>query len=171
MGDMEVEVLSERRAFSIRLVVLATLANFIIAIVIAEFLKSDPVNAYIAGGICSVATVASLASFFLYAPRNFTGIMMVANSLFFIFSYALIYFQFGLEYSGVAKDQASTSTYWDSVYFSIVTLTTLGYGDFQPAMKLRMLAAIQAITGYICLGFIISIFSRWGTSTNRRFKN
>jgi len=41
-------------------------------------------------------------------------------------------------------------------------MTTLGYGDFQPPEKLRILAGLQAITGYVYLGFIISITSRYG---------
>ncbi|PWE18568.1 hypothetical protein DDZ18_02895 [Marinicauda salina] len=53
-----------------------------------------------------------------------------------------------------AHDYASgaANNFGDSLYFSIVTWTTLGYGDFQPDPQLRLLAAVQAVLGYIYLG-------------------
>lgn len=49
----------------------------------------------------------------------------------------------------------------DAYYFSIVTFTTLGYGDFTPKENLRLIFASEAITGYIffaiLIGLIISI--------------
>lgn len=45
---------------------------------------------------------------------------------------------------------------WTALYFSIVTFTTLGYGDFQPGAKLRLLAAFQALYGYGYLGLIVA---------------
>lgn len=42
------------------------------------------------------------------------------------------------------------------VYYSIVTFTTLGYGDFQPQGPVRVLAAMQALTGYLILGILAS---------------
>lgn len=45
----------------------------------------------------------------------------------------------------------------DSLYFSIVTFTTLGYGDIQPVPAGRLLAAFQALSGYIYLGLGIGL--------------
>jgi voltage-gated potassium channel Kch len=42
------------------------------------------------------------------------------------------------------------------VYFSMVTLTTLGYGDYIPQGAGQYLAAIEAMTGYIILGLLAS---------------
>ena len=47
----------------------------------------------------------------------------------------------------------------DGFYFPVVTFTTLGYGDFQPHPYLRPLAALQALVGYIFLGFTVG--SAW----------
>ena len=41
------------------------------------------------------------------------------------------------------------------LYFSIVTFTTLGYGDFAPTANVRLLAALEAILGYVFLGLLI----------------
>lgn len=43
-----------------------------------------------------------------------------------------------------------------SIYYSVVTFTTLGYGDFQPTPDARPIAALQAFTGYIILGVLAS---------------
>ncbi|MCY4138119.1 MAG: potassium channel family protein [Rhodobacteraceae bacterium] len=45
----------------------------------------------------------------------------------------------------------------DSLYFSIVTFTTLGFGDIQPLPSGRLPAAFQALSGYIYLGFGIGL--------------
>jgi voltage-gated potassium channel Kch len=46
------------------------------------------------------------------------------------------------------------------VYYSIVTLTTLGYGDVVPASPAaQVLAMIEVILGYVMLGGLLSIFA------------
>ncbi len=51
----------------------------------------------------------------------------------------------------------------DALYFSIVTFTTLGYGDLTPVDQFKIVAAGQAVLGYITLGIIVgyagSLFS------------
>lgn len=44
-----------------------------------------------------------------------------------------------------------------ALYFSMVTWTTLGYGDFAPAPDLRLLAGLQAGLGYLFLGLIVGL--------------
>ena len=48
----------------------------------------------------------------------------------------------------------------DALYFSIVTFTTLGYGDFQPRPETRIAAALQALSGYIYLGLGVGIVAQ-----------
>jgi hypothetical protein len=43
--------------------------------------------------------------------------------------------------------------------FSIVTWTTLGYGDVRPSANARMLAASEAVLGYMFLGVYIGMLS------------
>ncbi len=42
------------------------------------------------------------------------------------------------------------------VYYSVVTFTTLGYGDYYPQGIGRVLAAMEALTGYLILGILAS---------------
>lgn len=51
-------------------------------------------------------------------------------------------------------------TFWKSFYFSIVTFTTLGFGDVVAAnTSARILVTLEVIFGYIMLGGLISIFA------------
>ena len=46
---------------------------------------------------------------------------------------------------------------FDGLYFSFVTLTTLGYGDISPVSKVaRMLAGMEAVTGPLYLAVLIA---------------
>ncbi len=49
---------------------------------------------------------------------------------------------------------------WDSIYFSIVTFTTLGYGDFQPQGYLRIFASLEAILGVFFMALFVVTLSR-----------
>ncbi len=71
-----------------------------------------------------------------------------------IFTYAGTYWQHGI-FSSV--DKKIIFSFSDSLYFSIVTWTTLGYGDFSPTNDLRLIASIQALLGYLSMGLYIGV--------------
>jgi hypothetical protein len=54
-----------------------------------------------------------------------------------------------------------------TVYFSIVTFTTTGYGDYRPRDNDRLLAATEALSGYIFLGTFVSLFTSYLTKRDR----
>ncbi len=63
-------------------------------------------------------------------------------------------------YEFVGIDYGAHQTWFSSIYFSIVTITTLGYGDVLPASLCgQILAVTEVITGYLMLGGLMSIFS------------
>lgn len=49
--------------------------------------------------------------------------------------------------------------FWRSAYLSVITFTTVGYGDMYPTGLGRALAALQGLTGYIVLGTLASTAS------------
>ncbi|EMN7409106.1 potassium channel family protein [Vibrio parahaemolyticus] len=60
-----------------------------------------------------------------------------------IITFAAIY-----RFGGVITPEGNVShDVYDSLYFSIVTWTTLGYGDFQPSESIRIWAGAQAMLG------------------------
>ena len=46
--------------------------------------------------------------------------------------------------------------YWDCVHFSIVTIATLGYGDYRPVSGARVIAGVEVTVGILLMGFLIS---------------
>jgi uncharacterized protein YjbI with pentapeptide repeats len=60
----------------------------------------------------------------------------------------------------VAVDYGEHATPMSSLYYSVVTLTTLGYGDVVPASAAaQLLAMVEVTLGYLMLGGLLSIFA------------
>jgi uncharacterized protein YjbI with pentapeptide repeats len=67
---------------------------------------------------------------------------------------------FAMLYSMVGIDYGRYRTLFSPLYYSVVTLTTLGYGDVVPASGgAQVIAAIQAVLGYVGLGGFLSILA------------
>ena len=65
---------------------------------------------------------------------------------------------FAAVYTQVDIDYGDHATIFSPVYFSFITLTTVGYGDAVPAsLTAQIFVALQAITGYMGLGGLLSI--------------
>lgn len=79
----------------------------------------------------------------------------LARWFLFMFVITLI---FAVIYSWVDIDYGNYVTPFSPVYFSFVTLTTLGYGDALPAsLMAQIFVTLQAVTGYMGLGGLLSI--------------
>lgn len=72
-----------------------------------------------------------------------------------IAGFAAVYQQVGLLDNTTPRTE-TVHDFWISAYYSVVTFTTLGYGDFYPTGSGRALAALQALTGYVVLGMLAS---------------
>ena len=68
-----------------------------------------------------------------------------------IFVFARLYQMIGF----AQTEPGQFPSYQEAVYFSVVTWTTLGYGDLAPSAEARALAASQALLGYIFLGLLV----------------
>ncbi|MCP4672780.1 MAG: hypothetical protein GY857_15905 [Desulfobacula sp.] len=65
---------------------------------------------------------------------------------------------FAAVYTQVDIDYGDHATVFSPVYFSFITLTTVGYGDAAPAsLVAQIFVTLQAITGYMGLGGLLSI--------------
>lgn len=70
-----------------------------------------------------------------------------------IISFAIIYMA-----SGAMQDSKHVElNFTDAVYFSIVTWTTLGYGDFTPTTDARLFTAVEALIGYFFTAVIVGV--------------
>ncbi|MEM0977982.1 MAG: ion channel [Pseudomonadota bacterium] len=70
----------------------------------------------------------------------------IISSVLMIGIFAIWYRKFGIQPEYTALDA------W---YFSTVTFSTLGFGDFTPKPYSQIFAAIQAVLGNLHLGFIV----------------
>ena len=70
-----------------------------------------------------------------------------------IIFFALFYYMFGIQ----SGNEVIVGDFSTSIYFSIVTWTTLGYGDFSPIENLRFLAAFEAVMGYLYMAVLVGL--------------
>ena len=73
---------------------------------------------------------------------------------------ALVTLGFGFAYRSVDIDYGAHETEVSPWYFSVVTLTTLGFGDVLPkSVAAQVLVMVQVGMGYFMLGGLLSIFA------------
>ncbi len=66
------------------------------------------------------------------------------------------------QYSPNASLPDNLDVFYDALYYSVVTFTTLGYGDFTPVGIGKMLAIVEAYSGAFCISlFSISTYKRY----------
>lgn len=98
-----------------------------------------------------------------HCGRSFS-LWAIWSSLFAILFALIYYFGFGeahfsynvqkMIYEGKRPD------FWGFLYYSVVTFTTLGFGDIVPTTNIaRLFVGTEVILGYIMLGGLISIFA------------
>jgi hypothetical protein len=76
-----------------------------------------------------------------------------------ILTYALQYWHAGI----VISSGVVVRNFRDSLYFSVTTWTTLGYGDFTPIPTMRLTTSIEAFTGVISIAILGAFVWLWCT--------
>lgn len=151
--------------------VAATTLCFVIALVLGDVLiRSDAVWAF-AIAVCFFCVISFLGYFNTEADNRlcWTAILMSGAATICVF--AAFHANAGVFCATDICGSASGRFHYDfatAIYFSIVTFTTLGYGDFQPNPALRLLAAIQALFGYLYLGLFVGAAIHWGANRINR---
>jgi voltage-gated potassium channel len=112
----------------------------------------------------------------------FSGIEKMAIPAFgFLLFYMIIIIVFGCFYAILENFSAVSGTHFlvngspqqlafkDAMYFAVVTLSTLGYGDIVPVSdQARLLVSIEIITGVLLLLFGFARLSQYGEKLRRR---
>lgn len=75
---------------------------------------------------------------------------------------AFMYYLIDAEVGEQFKTIPSVSTHWfDYIYFSVVTLTTLGIGDFVPKLFIvKALVSIEVVFGFLMLGMFLYLVQK-----------
>lgn len=95
-----------------------------------------------------------LAHFF-HVVSNIRPIIWIGIYICFIPIFALIYW--GLPDGQFHIPDGASSGYGSWLYYSIVTITTLGFGDYTPAHGIaQAVTAIEVISGVVILGFFLN---------------
>lgn len=83
-------------------------------------------------------------------------VVYLVNVIVLIFCFSIIYTQTGiLNHNGESFHDIGSA-----FYFSVVTWTTLGYGDLYPPEPARFWVIIEALSGYIHMGILVGLMFR-----------
>ncbi len=136
--------------------------------------RACPALTFILPGMAFLVVVtASLLRFVLRAKQVDAEVLCAGISV-----YLILGLLWGLAYTLVAQvnpnafsfstrsETAATMSGFTAIYFSFITLATLGYGDITPAADIaRMLAMLEAMTGTLFVGVMIArLVSLYSTS-------
>ncbi|QBF82541.1 pentapeptide repeat-containing protein [Shewanella maritima] len=101
----------------------------------------------------------------LFCGYGEAPLRVIGFSVALIFICAICYFFTGLNFDGQAHVFTTSLSFSESIalflnciYYSVVTFTTLGYGDFTPIGFSRAIAAIEAFTGSFTIALFVVVF-------------
>ncbi|MBA7674955.1 hypothetical protein ES703_83183 [subsurface metagenome] len=93
-----------------------------------------------------------------WKPKSYerSFVLVLVNYFEMVVAFAYFYRHFGL--AGYSSGDP-IKTVGEALYFSVVTITTLGYGDIEPVtIRGRVLASAEPILGIILLVLVLGIF-------------
>lgn len=77
-----------------------------------------------------------------------------------ILIFATLYYVFGVIDTSLASTAAAIKgDFITSLYFSIITWTTVGYGDFKPVPELRLVAGFEALLGTFYIAILVGVLN------------
>ena len=162
------------RTRSIRITIGIVVALFVICGLVASTVSDDAGTAALSGLGMALLVVAIAAIVFRLARQERITMKMVLGALC-IYLYVGMLFALVFGFVDLVGHepffvQTDDATSLDYVYFSIVTMTTVGYGDFSAAGNLgRMLAVSEALFGQLYLVSVVAILvGNLGSAVPRR---
>lgn len=91
---------------------------------------------------------------FFNSKEKYEKLYFFAATVFFIICYfAFVYKVFGIV--DTSTNELIKPDWLNAFYFSVVTWTTLGYGDFKPADELKVWVIVEALMGYVYMGLLV----------------
>ncbi|MDE6770788.1 MAG: potassium channel family protein, partial [Muribaculaceae bacterium] len=92
---------------------------------------------------------------FFHVVSNIRPIVWICLYVFLMPVFAFIYW--GLPDTQFRIPDGAGTDYWSWLYYSIVTITTLGFGDYTPAhVWAQIVTAVEVMCGLVILGFFLN---------------
>lgn len=106
----------------------------------------------------SLAVLVLVAAY--YSVTFFKSNNLLEKLFYYLLTLPLIIGYFAMVYKAFGIIDTSTNEivkpdWLNSFYFSVVTWTTLGYGDYKPIEDLKIWVIIEALMGYIFMGLLV----------------
>jgi Ion channel len=112
--------------------------------------------------IISFVILISLIPLFMNLSRSYFSLLLAFLSVQILAS--ILYYALQYSHGGVVDaDKHPISSFQDALYYSIITWTTVGYGDFTPLPQMRLVAAFEALTGVMSFAIATSFLWLWCT--------
>ncbi len=94
---------------------------------------------------------------FFRSEDGFEKLYYYACVLGFIIGYfALVYQSFGI--IDTSTNEVIKKDWFEAFYFSVVTWTTLGFGDYKPTPEMKPWVMVEALLGYIFMALLVGKF-------------
>jgi len=98
-----------------------------------------------------------LVSYWAFAGFGFRPSRIVGAAVIIIFAYGLLYWASeGVVAFGSSQRPAG---FWECLYFSGITFSTVGYGDFLPVEHMRFAALTEGALGVFTIGFFVVVLA------------
>lgn len=168
----------ERRTQLIRMVAVVIALVALRYLLVVPFGPGIPTNIY-EQGLIAIVTLFSLYLFGDFVGRHvirlrifregtdaqITTLMadLWLSSALVVTSFAMVYRLIGLNrpddcVSAPVEGICQQISGGEAIYYSVVTFSTLGYGDFTPVAQARGAAAAEAVLGNLHLGMLVGLF-------------
>lgn len=83
---------------------------------------------------------------------------IIWNSLLLIVLFSILFY-FNKDSILLNSGKMDILSFWDCLYFSSTTFTTLGYGDYSPTGIVRVGATLESLLGVLNVGFLVAGFA------------
>ena len=84
-------------------------------------------------------------------------LLLLSVHIFEIWIFGFCYYLSEVAMGGDAMTGPRTEGFLEYIYFSAVTYTTIGYGDLLPLGPVRFVAAVEALSGLLMIGWSASL--------------
>lgn len=151
--------------FVAAVIVISALCLSVVAVTLRQMSETDLTDWFgAAGGFLAVGTLSWVITKTVFAPGRMSGFRVLGAVILYLNFAILFFILFRLiaerapgAFLGIPNRFNQAASFGDLMYFSVATLTTVGYGDITPINPFaRSLSNLEAITGQLYPAIILA---------------